>query len=84
MDMWNAPTVQSRQPLTYRLMEGPGRPKMTWKQLTERDRREWKLSAIDPHDRDTWRSGVRSAMRAASQLPGSGPTVVDMAPVPAC
>ena len=47
---------------------GPGRPKMTWKQLTERDRREWKLSAIDPHDRDTWRSGVRSAMRATSQL----------------
>ena len=44
---------------------GPGRPKMTWKQLTERDRREWKLSAINPHDRDTWRSGVRSAMRAA-------------------
>ena len=32
---------------------GPGRPKMTWKQLTERDRREWKLLAIDPHDRDT-------------------------------
>ena len=46
---------------------------MTWKQLTGRDRREWKLSAIDPHDRDTWRSGVRSAMRAASQLPGYGP-----------
>ena len=52
---------------------GPGRPKMTWKQLTERDRREWKLPAINPHDRDTWRSGVRSAMRAASQLPGRGP-----------
>ena len=62
---------------------GPGRPKMTWKQLTERDRREWKLSAIDPHDIDTWRSDVRSAMLAASQLPGRGPTVVDMAPVPA-
>ena len=62
----------------------PGRPKMTWKQLTERDRREWKLSAIiDPHDRDTWRSGVRSTMCAASQLPGLGPTVVDMAPIPA-
>ena len=60
-----------------------GKHKMTWKQLTERDRREWKLSAIDPHDRDTWRSGVRSAMRAASQLPGRGPTVVDMAPIPA-
>ena len=57
---------------------GPGRPKMTWKQLTERDRREWKLSAIDLHDRDIWRSCVRSAMRAASQLPGRGPTVVDM------
>ena len=36
------------------------------------------------HDRDTWRSGERSAMRATSQLPGMGPTVVDMAPVPAC
>ena len=31
-----------------------------------------------------WRSGVRSVMRAASQLPGRGPTVVDMAPIPAC
>ena len=41
---------------------------MTWKQLTERDCREWKLSAINPQDRDTWRSVVRSAMRSASQL----------------
>ena len=50
---------------------GPGRPKMTWKQLTERDHRVWKLSAIDPHDRGTWRSGVRSAVRAqASCLEG--------------
>ena len=57
---------------------------MTWKQLTERDCREWKLSAINPHDRRTWRSGVRSAMHAASQLSGSGPTEVDVAPVPAC
>ena len=78
MDMWNAPMVQSRQPLTQvNGKRGPGR------QLTERDRREWKLSAINPHDRDNWRSGVRSAMRAASQLPGRGPTVVDMAPIPA-
>ena len=76
MDTWNAPTVQSRQPdIQVNGKRGPGRPKMTWKQLTERDHREWKLSAIDPHDRDTWRSGVRSAMRAASQLPGRGPTV---------
>ena len=57
---------------------GPGRPKMTWKKLTERDCRQWKLSAINPHDRCTWRSGVRSAMHAASQLSGKGPTV------PAC
>ena len=31
-----------------------------------------------------WRSGVRSAMRAASQLSGRGPTNVDVAPVPVC
>ena len=55
---------------------------MTWKQLTERDCREWKLSAINPHDRHTWRSGVRSAMHAASQLSGRGPIYVDVAPVP--
>ena len=60
-----------------------GRPKRTWKQLTERNCREWKLSAINPHDRHTWRSGVRSAMCAASQLSGRGPTDVDVAPVPA-
>ena len=56
--------------------------KMTWKQLTERDCREWKLSAINPHDRNIWRSAVRSAIRAASQLSGRGPTDVDIAPVP--
>ena len=52
---------------------GPGRPKMTWKQLTERDGREWKLSAINPNDRDTWRSGVRSAMSAATSCLEGGP-----------
>ena len=57
---------------------GPGRPKMTWKQLTERECIEWKLTAIDFHDRHTWRSGVRSAMRAASQLPGRGTTDVNL------
>ena len=39
--------------------------------------REWKLTTVDPQERSTWRSGVRSAMRAASQLPGKGPTDVD-------
>ena len=53
---------------------GPGRPKMTYKQLIERECREWKLSAINPHDRNMWGSGVKSAMHAASQLSGRGPT----------
>ena len=39
---------------------------MTWKTLTERDRREWNLKEVDPCDRNVWRSSVRSAMRAAS------------------
>ena len=40
--------------------------------------------AIDPHDRYTWRSGVRSAMHAASQVPGRRSNDVDVAPVSAC
>ena len=62
---------------------GAGRPKLTWKKLTEIDCREWKLRTVDPQERSTWRPGVRSAMRAASQLPGKGPTDVDDAPAPA-
>ena len=34
---------------------------------------EWKLTTVDPQERSTWRSGVRSAMRAASQLLEGGP-----------
>ena len=59
---------------------GAGRPKQTWKKLTEKDCSEWKLTTVDPQERSTWRSGVRSAMCAASQLPGKGPTDVDDAP----
>ena len=62
---------------------GPGRPKMTWKQLKERDCREWMLSAINSHDRNMWRSGVKSAMCAASQLSGREHTDMDVAPVTA-
>ena len=62
---------------------GAGRPKLTWKKLRERDCSEWKLTTVDPQERSTWRSGVRSAMRAASQLPGKGATDVDDAPAPA-
>ena len=78
--------VQPEQHGIYRLMAGggAGRPKLTWKKLTEKDFREWKLTTVEPQERSTWISGVRSAMRAASQLPGRGPTDVDDAPAPAC
>ena len=60
--------------------QGPGRPKLTWKKLTESDCREWKLTTVDPQERSTWRSGVRSAKHAASQLPGRG-TLMWMMPL---
>ena len=63
--------------------QGAGRDKLRWKKLTERDCREWKLMTVDLQERSTWRSGVRSAMGAASQLPGKGPTDLDDAPTPA-
>ena len=47
---------------------GVGRPKLTWKKLLEKDCHEWKLTTVDPQERSTWRSGVRSVMHAASQL----------------
>ena len=62
---------------------GPGRPKTTWMTLTDRDLREWKLNEFDPSDRDVLKPNGRSAMRAASQLPGGEPTDVDDAPAPA-
>ena len=62
---------------------GQGRSKLTWKKLTENDSSEWKLMAVALQERSTWRSGVRSAMRAASLLPGRGPIDVDDAPAPA-
>ena len=49
------------------------RPKLTWKKMTEKDCHEWKLTTVDSQERSTWRSGVRSAMRAASQLPRRAP-----------
>ena len=61
---------------------GAGRPKLTWKKLTEKACCEWKLRTIDPQERSTWRSGVRSSTGAASQLPGMGPTDVADAPTP--
>ena len=58
---------------------GVSHPKMSWKELTKRDCREWKLSNSSPHDRKKWRHGVKSAMHAASQSPGREPTSVDNA-----
>ena len=34
---------------------GAKRPKQTWKKLTEKDCREWKLTTVDPQERSTWR-----------------------------
>ena len=68
---------------TVRGQAGAERPKLTWKKLTEKDCRELKLTTVDPQERSTWRSGVRSAICAASQLLGKGPTDVDDAPAPA-
>ena len=71
--------------MIYRLRTGGlgGGPKLTWKKLTEKDCREWKLTTIDPQKRSSWISGVRSAICAASQSPKKGPTDVDDAPAPA-
>ena len=72
-----------RPKMTWKTLTERDRPKMTWKTLTERDRREWKLNEVDPSERDVWRPNVRSAMRAASQIPGGEPTDVDDAPASA-
>ena len=59
---------------------GAGRPKLTWNKPMEKDLCELKLMTVDPQERSTWRSGVRSAIPAASQIPGRGPTYVGDAP----
>ena len=57
---------------------GGGSPKLMGKKLTEKDCHEWKLTTVDPQERSIWKSGVRSAMCAASQLSGKGPTDVPL------
>ena len=47
------------------------------------DCNEQKLTTVEPQERSTWRSGVRSAIPAASKLTGKGPTDMDDAPAPA-
>ena len=55
-----------------------GRPKLTWKKLTEKDCPEWKPPTVGPQERSYWQSDVRSAMLAASQSPGRGPLMCMM------
>ena len=50
---------------------GPGRNKMSWKTLTQRDCREWNLNEVDPCDKDVRGSSVISDMRASSHQPGA-------------
>ena len=69
--------------MIYRLKAGGGKEAQANMEETDKDCREWKLTTVDPQERSTWRSGVRFAMREASQLPGTGPTDVDVAPTPA-
>ena len=45
--------------------QGPGGPKLTWKKLMGNDCCEWKVTIVDPQEKSTWKSGVRSAMCAA-------------------
>ena len=74
--------VQSRQLVTYRLMESVASEAQDDMEAADRNGLQ-RVEALVPHDRHIWRSGVRSAMRATSQLSGSRPTDVDVAPVPA-
>ena len=60
-----------------------GRPKLTWKKLMEKGCIEWKLTAVDPQERNSWTSDVRSAMNATRQLPGRGP-LMWMMPLHGC
>ena len=45
---------------------------MIWKKMKENVYREWKLTTVDPQEKCTWRSGVRSATRTVILLPGRG------------
>ena len=76
--------VLSEQHVIYRLMAGGGREaQANMEELVEKDCHEWNPTTVDHQERSTWRSGVRSALCAASQLPGKGPTDVDDVPAPA-
>ena len=85
MDMWNAPTVQSRQPLTYRLMEsmGLGGPRWhgsSWQRgIAESGSSRLSTLMIDIPGDLVW---DLPCVQQVSYLEG-GPIDVDVAPVPA-
>ena len=42
---------------------GRGRPRMTWQDGVNKDRRLWGMDNIDPGDRASWRSALRAAVK---------------------
>ena len=58
----------------------PGRPKITREKLMENDCYQWIPTTVNSQERNTLRSSVRSAMCAASHVPGRGPSDGDDAP----
>jgi hypothetical protein len=47
-----------------------GRPKKTWKQTINHDRETWKMTKINPQNRDAWRLGLLTARKR--QTPNQG------------
>ena len=82
MDMWNAPMVQSRQPLTYRLMESVGLGGQRWQQsswqrgIAKSGSSQISTLMIDILGDMVWDLPY---VQQASYLKG-GPTDVDVAP----
>ena len=78
--------MQSKQHVMHRLMAGGGgcntQADMAgdMEETDGEDCHEWKPMTVDHQERSTRRSGVRSAMHAASQLPGREATDVADAP----
>ena len=62
---WSNGAIKSTCDLSLEGRCGSGRPKMSWQELTERDRKQWKLLSLNPQDRKAWRSGIRLAMKSA-------------------
>ena len=82
MDTFNDQKVPSSQPVTYRLNLTGGLGGLRWHGNSWQGSQKVEALCYWPHDRDTWRSGVRSALCAGRQQPGRRPTDVDIVPEP--